>query len=29
MLGTTLLGMSFLKRLSRVDMRGETLILQE
>jgi aspartyl protease family protein len=29
MLGTTLLGMSLLKRLSRVDMRGETLILQE
>jgi len=29
MLGTTLLGMSFLKRLTRVDMRGETLILQE
>jgi aspartyl protease family protein len=29
MLATTLLGMSFLKRLSRVDMRGETLILQE
>ena len=27
--GTTLLGMSFLKRLSRVEMRGETLILQE
>jgi aspartyl protease family protein len=29
MLPTTLLGMSFLKRLRRVDMRGETLILQE
>ena len=29
MLATTLLGMSFLKRLTRVDMRGETLILQE
>ena len=29
MLGTTLLGMSFLKRLSRVDMRGGTLVLQE
>ena len=29
MLATTLLGMSFLKRLGRVDMRGETLILQE
>jgi aspartyl protease family protein len=28
-LGTTLLGMSFLKRLSRVDMRGTTLILEE
>jgi aspartyl protease family protein len=29
MLGTTLLGMSFLKRPSSVDMRGGTLILQE
>jgi aspartyl protease family protein len=29
MLSTTLLGMSFLKRLDRVDMRGGTLILQE
>jgi aspartyl protease family protein len=29
MLGTTLLGMSFLKRLSSVGMRGGTLILQE
>jgi aspartyl protease family protein len=28
-LGTTLLGMSFLKRLNRVDMRGGTLLLQE
>jgi aspartyl protease family protein len=28
-LGTTLLGMSFLKRLNRVDMRSGTLILQE
>lgn len=29
MLGTTLLGMSFLKRLSRVDMSGGRLLLQE
>jgi aspartyl protease family protein len=29
MLGTTLLGMSFLKRLSRVDFRSGTLVLQE
>jgi predicted aspartyl protease len=29
MLGTTLLGMSFLKRLRRVDMSGGTLVLQE
>jgi predicted aspartyl protease len=28
-LGTTLLGMSFLNRLQRVDMRGGTLVLQE
>jgi aspartyl protease family protein len=28
-LGTTLLGMSFLRRLGRVDMRGSTLVLHE
>ena len=28
-LGTSLLGMSFLSRLQRVDMRGGTLVLQE